>query len=1127
MKNIILKKSNNIKIGGLYGSSASLFIANIIKEYTNIIVVVNNNNEINALSKEIECFSDKKTKINKFLDYDALPYEEINLDSNILSERLKTYYHILNNSNNITISCYSAILKNIPAIDKIRKYFIKINKKTKFNELIQNIKQMNYFKTQEVKEKGEFRIQGSIIDIFPITEDGPYRIIYDNESIDSIKSIDINTQKSLKSIDQFVLCSTTEINLTDENISNYTKNCKKYFDSEYLEDLAYEKITNKMYHPSLYNLLPLFYNKSTNIFDMTNNKDTIIITSKDFLKGFKKYTDLFNNYYEKIKYEKNILLPSKILLDNKKIKDIVNKFNKIEISPLKILENKINFNLNIKKLPSIIINNTYKEPFSNFIKFIQNTTYKVLLCVNRVSLRTEILKILKKYKINYIEINFYNKFIESKQKICLLDKSINEGFIDNELKITVISEKDIFGFRSISTPKSSSRRNLLDDYISSISSLQINDPIVHDSYGVGRYKGLINMDIEGRLTELIKIEYANQDTLYIPVTSINLLKRYVGHTGLNTPLHNLGSDHWVKTKIKAKKKINDIAVELLETQSKRMEKNGYQYEINNNEYLKFCDEFPFIYTDDQNKTTNEVLSDMNSSVPMDRLICGDVGFGKTEIIMRSSFIAAVNNKQVMILVPTTILAEQHYKSFKDRFDGFPIIIGKLSRLHSLLSKKNILDKLRKKQIDIMIGTHSLLNKNVEFKDLGLLIIDEEHKFGVAAKERIKNLKNNIEVITLSATPIPRTLNTALSQIKDLSIISSPPSGRKSIDTTIMEWDEVIISDAIQRGGQIYYVHNDIKSMQNEVEKIKRINQYVSIGIIHGQLKSKQIENEMNNFLNKKYDILLCTSIIESGLDIPNVNTIIINDIVKFGLSQLHQIRGRVGRTIIQAYAYFIIKDQSKITKDAMKRLEAIDSIDSLGGGLELATHDLEIRGAGEILGEEQSGQIYEIGYAMYAEMLSKSIKFLKSGIEETHNDNCEIETVFSALIPQDYINDVYTRLTYYKRLSMCKNVGLLEDIKHELIDRFGNIPEFLENLLLITQLKIKINSYKLKSIKMNINDTLFEFHESIEIDLKDILKIYNDKDLKIYTNYKIKYIKAFSSIKDQCKFIEEFSNLLN
>ena len=651
---------------------------------------------------------------------------------------------------------------------------------------------------------------------------------------------------------------------------------------------------------------------------------------------------------------------------------------------------------------------------------------------------------------------------------------------------------------------------------------------MHDNYGVGRYKGLINMDVEGIQTELIKIEYANNDILYIPVTSINLLKKYTGHSGLNVPLHSLGTNHWIKIKNRAKTKINDIAVELLEIESKRISSKGFSFEIKNKDYERFIDYFPFVETEDQIKTINEVISDMSKNKPMDRVVCGDVGFGKTEVIMRASFIAAMNNKQTMILAPTTILVEQHFKTFSKRFENTAINIGKLSRLQNTKEKSSLVKDIIDSKVDIIIGTHALLSRNIVFKNLKLLIIDEEHKFGVRAKERIKKIKENIDVISLTATPIPRTLNAALSQIKDLSIIETPPAHRKSIVTRVLKWDSDIIKDAINReinrGGQIYYVHNEIKTMDKIIEKIKLLDLKIKIGKIHGQLDNKLIESEMNKFLNKEYDLLICTSIIESGLDIANVNTIIINDSNKFGLSQLHQIRGRVGRTSRQAYAYLIIPGKSMITQDAQKRLEAIDSVNSLGGGLEIATHDLEIRGAGEILGEEQSGQIYEVGYAMFTDLLNKSIKLLKTGKSEIELNDIEIDINKSCLIPSDYMNDIYTRLKYYKKISLCKNIDEINIVKDEMIDIFGPIPEFLNNLFILTALKLKIRNKNIKYMKIINENIRIEIKNFEKIKTSNIIENAKNNNIKVNKNNLIDFKVDDVDFENQSQLI---SNIIN
>tara|TARA_B100001250_G_scaffold413959_1_gene449967 strand:+ start:1144 stop:4542 length:3399 start_codon:yes stop_codon:yes gene_type:complete len=1124
MKHLFKDNFKYYKYGGLYGSSGSYIIRNISDAFQNTVVILENNNEIYNLSNELKLFLNKEEKINMFLDLESLPYEDIITDNEILSERMKTYHNVLNNQKNIILTSFASISKKIPPISEISKYFFKIDKNISYQEILNIIENFSYQRNNKINNQGEFSIRGPIIDIYSMTYESPIRVTFDGEFIKTIKLFDINSQKSTKSIDFFILSSVNEINLTDDLIRYYSKESLKIFDEEYFEDIEYEKITNKILYPSIHNILPLFYKNTSAFIDFFKDTDTVVLSSRDVLEQMNKIDENYQKYYSKFKNDKYILEPKKILVDQNQFKDSLQNHTKIELSIYKFTEDVDSINSSIKNLPSVIINNTFKDSYKSLRKFINETSYKILLCVERESLRKEVMELLNSMDKKFNTVDDYNEFLLSKKKLSITNKRIGEGFIDYKNKIAIISDKDIFGPRSISIPKTSSKKNLIDDYINDISSLNIDSPIVHDNYGVGRYKGLINMDVEGIKTELIKIEYAQQDVLYIPVTSINLLKKYAGHTGLNTPLHNLGTDHWIKIKNRAKKKVNDIAVELLEVQSKRLSSEGYQFKNNIDEYYRFSKKFPFIETEDQSTAIKEVISDMTSLKSMDRLICGDVGFGKTEIIMRAAFIAALDERQSMILAPTTILVEQHYKTFVKRFDETAISIGKLSRLQTSGEKKKTLEMIESGKLDIIIGTHALLSKKVIFKKIGLLVIDEEHKFGVADKEKIKKLKNNIDVITLTATPIPRTLNSALSQIRDLSIIETAPKNRKSIITRIIDWNNDIISDAIereiQRGGQIYYVHNDIKTMDLEMQKLHEINKNLKIGIIHGQLNNKKIEEEMDNFLSHKYDILVCTSIIESGLDIQNVNTIIINDSNRFGLSQLHQIRGRVGRTKRQAYAYLIIQNKSLITKNAEKRLEAIDSVNSLGGGLELATHDLEIRGAGEILGEEQSGQIYEVGYAMFTEMLSKSIEFLKTGKHEKSANDIEIDVSSSCLIPQDYINDIFTRLTYYKKISSCDKLIDINFIKDEMIDIFGPIPEHLENLFHLTKLKIKINGLNIKYIKILKDNVKIEYKNKNMINLNNILsKTNNQNNLKILKNGMIQYSLDMENLKDKCEFI--------
>ena len=1124
--NIKVKKE---KYGSLYGSSPIYFIRKLTKKYKNLIVLLDNNTEINNFFDEFQLFKTDEIKINKFLDVESLPYENTIMNNDINSERIKTFYNLINFKQNLIIASFSSVMKRLVPINSLKNNFIKIDLTKNYDFLIQKLSEYNYQRTSEVQEKGEFSVRGPIIDVFSAIMDGPVRIIFDKNKIDGIREFNIVNQKSFKNIDNFLLSTKNEINLDNNSILLYKNNSKLNFDEGYLEDVEFNKITNKILYPTIFNVLPLFYKSTSTFFDFFENTHTAIISGKDISSQFKDIESFYKKYYKRFNEEKYILAPNKLVLKRNEYEKALLNFNLIELSTYKIPKETYSQNLSIKKLPSLQISNSFKDPYSKLKNFLATTTYKVLICIKRESLQNNIKKIFKELNFSYDSIVSFNEFIHTKKKIAISRIPIFDGFIDDSERLAVISDRDIFGARSVSQPKSSSKKNVLDEYISDISSLKLESPVVHDAYGVGRYKGLINMNIEGIQTELMKIEYADEDILYIPVTSMNLIKKYAGYTGLNIPLHKLGTNQWIKIKNRAKKKINDIAVELLEVQSKRLSNKGIVFNTNFHEFKVFCNKFPFVETEDQFKAINEVLSDMSSDRPMDRLICGDVGFGKTEIIMRAAFIASLNEKKTIILAPTTILVEQHYRTFLKRFENTPIIIKKLSRLQTPAQRKRILELFSLNKIDILIGTHALLSNPNYFKDIGLLIIDEEHKFGVAAKEKIKKVKSNIDIITLTATPIPRTLNIALSQIKDLSIIETPPENRKSISTLILKWDENIIADAIereiQRGGQVYFVHNEIRTIKNEIDKINNLDKNLRTGVIHGRLSNKEIEIVMNDFLENKIDILLCTSIIESGLDIQNVNTIIINNANKFGLSQLHQIRGRVGRTTRQAYAYLVINETTPITLDAKKRLEAIDSIDSLGGGLELATHDLEIRGAGELLGEEQSGQVYEVGYAMFTEMLSQSIHFLKTGSFVNENEEFELDINIPALIPHDYMSDIFTRLQYYKRISSQRESNGVNEIKNELIDRFGPIPPYLDNLFRLTILKIQISQYGVNYLKITDKFIRIKFKDINKLNFKKSLSCYKgDENLKIYKDGLVQYKKEFDDFITQCQFIQNLSS---
>ena len=1078
-----MTKVNKFKekiIGSVHGSSLGYILDNLKCDYKRVLVILKNNNDLYELEKEINIFKRNKYRVSIYPDYETVPYENINIDTSILSSRIKTGLNYLNSDSWIIVTTISCLKKYQSIHPFTKDYFFKIDIQTEYNDLIKKLNQMMFVKTNRVLERGQYAIKGPIIDIFSACSEIPVRVIFNDNKIEKMKLFDLNNQITISEVTQTIISYNHEIIINNDDQKFFTSESLKIFGNEFSEEILYKNIKDN-YSESNYDLIPVIYKKPFKLLDIIDAK-TLILHSDNISEECQLLDDKYLKYYSEFSDSKYIIHPDKLLVDSNKIKKHFDKSDIYSISSYNIETNIDSKNYPIKKIYPLLIDNKTKEPFNNLNKFLNMNVYSIIICIEKNSL---FYKLCNFFESNNINFNYIKSFYDfKKNKISILHDEISEGFIDYEKKIAVVSSKDIFGKYMMQQNKKN-YSSIFDEHINDISSIKINDPIVHEIHGVGRYKGLMNMTVEDIKTELIKIEYADNDLLYIPVTSIDLLRKFTTHSKHKAPLHSLGSTKWEKTKKRAKTKINDIAVEILEIESKRKSKKGFSFSVDNNDYENFTEDFPFTETPDQERTILEIINDMKSANPMDRIICGDVGFGKTEVFMRACYIAAMNSTQVLVLAPTTILVEQHYKNFKKRFINTPIKIGRLSRLARSKEKNQSLIDIENGNIDIIIGTHAALSSGIIFDNLRLLVIDEEHRFGVRAKEKIKKIKSSIDVLSLTATPIPRTLNAALSSFRDLSLIETPPENRKSIITKITEWDDNIIRDSIERevdrGGQIYFVHNDIKTMNSIKLRLSMISPKLNIGIIHAQLDNREIENQMNKFINKEYDLVICSSIIESGLDITNVNTIIINDCHKFGLSQLHQIRGRVGRTSRQAYSYLIIPNKYKISSVAQKRLDAIDSVNSLGGGFEIATHDLEIRGAGELLGDEQSGQIYEIGYALYIQLLNQAIELNKSGNIKMPS-SYDIEINKPCLIPEMYIDDIYMRLKYYRMISSCKDENELEELLFTIQDIYGPAPEELNNLLIISIMKQKLSDKNIQRLKIYNDSVTIKFNK--ESDLK-------------------------------------------
>ncbi|RLA09343.1 MAG: transcription-repair coupling factor, partial [Gammaproteobacteria bacterium] len=683
---------------------------------------------------------------------------------------------------------------------------------------------------------------------------------------------------------------------------------------------------------------------------------------------------------------------------------------------------------------------------------------------------------------------------------------LQTGLTLKSARFAIIAEHQLFGERAKQQRRRRKYKKTRDaeSTIQSLADLQEGAAVVHEDHGIGRYRGLKTLTVSNIETEFLCIEYANQDKLYVPVSSLHLISRYAGASDENAPLHRLGSDRWNRVRKKAQQKIHDIAVELLEIQARREALKGFGHELVLDEYQSFASDFPFEETPDQETTIQAVIDDMQAPRPMDRIVCGDVGFGKTEVSMRAAYIAASSGKQVAVLVPTTLLAQQHYQNFLDRFADWPIRIALLTRF----TGKKILDAtlvdLANGKIDILIGTHKLLSESIKYRDLGLVIIDEEHRFGVRHKEKLKALRAQVDLLTMTATPIPRTLNMSLSGMRDLSIIATPPLQRHAIKTFVSQWNNDTIIEGCQRelkrGGQIYFLHNEVRTIEKMASDLQDLLPEARIGIVHGQMKEKALEQVMLDFYHHRCNLLVCTTIIESGIDVPTANTIFINRADKLGLAQLHQIRGRVGRSHHRAYAYLIVPHDRSMTADARKRLQAIESLEELGVGFTLATHDLEIRGAGEILGDEQSGQITEIGFTLYSELLERAVQSLKSNLEIDFDAPLmrasEVDFHVPALIPESYIPDIHHRLIEYRRISSAGSNEVLRDLQIELIDRFGLLPEQLKHLLRITQIKLLTLKLGIEKIDMGEQSGKIVFTPNPNIDpMKIIQLIQSSPDL--------------------------------
>lgn len=976
-------------------------------------------------------------KILHFPDTETLPYDRISPHEDIVSERLGLLSRLPAFNRGILVVALDTLLDRLPPTSYVqsRAFDIRVGDRLVLDNFRHSLDAGGYRHATEVRSPGEFSIRGSLIDIFPMGSRSAYRIDLFDDAIDSIRPFDAETQRSEGTVNSFSVLPGDLLPLDDEAIEGFKERYRQRFPDSIHRSMVFDQISRKIKIGGIEAYLPLFFDDSCSLLDYLDS-NTEVILDCDFETRLQANIEQTNFRYEQLcgDIERPILTPDEAFWPISQLRQSLEKHVCL-----------------YRSTEAVVAETATGEPDKLLREIIETNPGRLLFCVESAGRREILLEHFKPLHVSPKVYRSWAEFLGGPHPIGLCVAELPDGFMLAEQNIRLVTEQEIFGKRA---PASRTRRRSRDpeSLLRDLSDLREGSPVVHESKGVGRYLGLSTMDIGGQPNEFLTIEYAKGDKLYVPVADLHRVHRYTGADAENAPLHSMGSERWSKARKKAEEKARDVAAELLDIHAKRAARPGVEFPIKEADYLRFCDSFPFTETPDQAKAIAEVLKDMNSPSPMDRVVCGDVGFGKTEVAMRAAFTAVNNGYQVCVLVPTTLLANQHLNNFIDRFADWPVKVAGMSRLQSKKQAGELLDELAAGKCDIVIGTHRLLSKDILFKQLGLVIVDEEHRFGVRHKEALKALRAETDLLTLTATPIPRTLNMSLAGLRDLSVIATPPEQRLTVQTVVTTWEAGLIREACQRelkrGGQVYFLHNRVEDIEQIGHEISEIVPEAKVAIAHGQMKERELEQTMLDFYHHRFNLLVCTTIIESGIDVPTANTIFINRADRLGLAQLHQLRGRVGRSHHRAYAYLLAPDRRAMTPNAEKRLEAIEAMGELGAGFNLATHDLEIRGAGELLGEGQSGQINEVGFTMYNDLLRRAVSALKSGKvpEEMAAGNAEIDLGFPALLPEDYVPDVHQRLVLYKRVSHCSTRQELNELKVELIDRFGLLPPLTENL---------------------------------------------------------------------------------
>ena len=1144
-------------------------------------------------------------------DWETLPYERFSPHQDLVSERLSALWQIKSGAADVLFVPVATAMQKLPPVPFLagRTFWLKTGQTLDIGRLKTDLVDAGYNHVSHVVAAGEFAVRGGIVDLFPMGSEMPYRIDLFDDEIDSIKTFDTDTQRTISPVSEIRLLPAHEFPTDSEAQKIFRSRFREEVDGNPNDAAVYKAVSNGHFGAGVEYYLPLFFeNELETLFDYIG-EDALFVSLGDVHAEANRFWSDVKSRYAMAQGDETYppLLPQHLYLSADVFAGRLKNYGQV----LPDVSGKEH------TLPDLAVNRQSDEPLQALKDFQTTFEGRILLCAESLGRRETMLGFLQQNGLKAKPVSDWQGFLSAHEPLMITVAPLAYGFklggsqspsqqqptptpegegkaianqtefsaavtspipqereqsaaaISDDLKtesnlhpvesslhgqirqqptpspvgeswgegkavaaqsaIAVITESELYQYVARSRVHNRRKKHaaVSDGLLRDLAEINIGDPVVHEEHGIGRYMGLVTMDLGGETNEMMLLEYAGEAQLYVPVSQLHLISRYSGQAHENVALHKLGSGAWNKAKRKAAEKARDTAAELLNLYAQRAAQSGHKFEINEMDYQAFADGFGYEETEDQAAAIAAVIKDLTQAKPMDRLVCGDVGFGKTEVALRAAFVAVMGGKQVAVLAPTTLLVEQHAQNFADRFADFPVKVASLSRFNNSKATKAALEGMADGTVDIVIGTHKLVQDDIKFKNLGLVIIDEEHRFGVRQKEQLKRLRANVDILTMTATPIPRTLSMALEGLRDFSLITTAPSRRLAVKTFVKPFSEGSVREAVlrelKRGGQVFFLHNEVDTIENMRERLETLLPEARIGVAHGQLRERELEQVMRDFLQQRFNVLLCSTIIETGIDIPNANTIIINRADKFGLAQLHQLRGRVGRSHHQAYAYLLTPEY--ITKDAEKRLDAIAAADELGAGFTLAMQDLEIRGAGEILGEGQSGEMIQVGFTLYTEMLKQAVRDLKKGrqpdLDAPLGITTEIKLHSPALLPESYCPDIHERLVLYKRLAVCETVQQINAIHEELVDRFGLPEQPVKTLIESHHLRLAAKELGIDAIDATSEAVTITFGKNHQIDPTEIiLLIQTDKKYRLAGADKLKFTAQMEDVEMRIKTVK-------